>query len=99
MTEPMPTTSGAHPEYTATALSWITDGAVQLRRAIIVQCPTTDHEHTDKLILKAETVQDPEVGTAWMTSAFGPNGMDAMEAAYAVARELAVLLPGAPKAE
>lgn len=98
MTEPMPTTSGEHPEYTATALAWIGDGAVQLRRAIIVQCPVTAHEHTDKLILKAETVEDPEVGLAWMVTAFGPNGMDGMEAAYTVARELAPLLPDAPKA-
>jgi len=92
--QPIP---AAHPEYTASALSWVGDGTVQLRRAIIVQCPTVDHTHTDKLVIKGETVQDPEVGLAWMVTAHGPNGMDAMEAAYLMAKALAPLLPGAPK--
>jgi hypothetical protein len=90
-------TPAAHPEYTASALSWVSDGAVQLRRSIIVQCPTVDHTHTDKLTVKAETVEDPEVGLAWMVKAEGPNGMNAMEAAYLMAKSLAPLLPGAPK--
>lgn len=87
----------AHAEYSSTALSFVMNGAVQLRRGIIVQCPTVDHEHTDKLTVSAKTVQDPEVGLAWMVTAHGPEGIAAMEVAYRMAQALAPILPGAPQ--
>lgn len=87
------TTPAGHPEYTASACAWLdADGAVQARRGIIAQCPTVDHEHTDELNLKAELTEDPEVGLAWVVTAYGANGINAMEAAYTGATGLAELL-------
>lgn len=81
-----------HPEYTAGACSFLLDGKVQVRRGIIVQCPTVDHEHTDKLAIKAEVNEDPEVGLSWVVTAHGDNGLRAMEAAYQVAEGLGAIL-------
>jgi hypothetical protein len=85
-------TRTGHPEYTAGACSFILDGEVQVRRGIIVQCPTVDHEHTQELHLKAEVVEDPEVGLSWVVTAHGANGTHAMEAAYQGAEGLGAIL-------
>lgn len=87
-------TREAHPEYTAGACSFLLDGAVQVRRGIIVQCPTVDHDHpTGKGVeIKAKTVLDPEVGLSWVVTAYGPEGITAMEAAYQTAQGLGELL-------
>lgn len=93
MTAPRTTTAG-HPEYTASALAWrASDGTVTSRRALIVQCPTVDHEHTTQTEVNAKLEVDPEVGQAWVVTAHGPNGMNAMEAAHTAATALASLLP------
>ena len=81
-----------HPEYTAGACSFILNGEVQVRRGIMVQCPTVDHEHTDKLHIKAEVAEDPEVGLSWVVTAHGANGFHAMEAAYQTAEGLGAIL-------
>jgi hypothetical protein len=86
-------TTAGHPEYTASATAWLDrDGDVQARRGIIVQCPTVDHEHTDRLELRSVLHEDPEVGLAWVVTAHGPRAIDAMEAALQAASALAVLL-------
>lgn len=93
MTAPRTTTTG-HPEYTASALAWrASDGTVTTRRALIVQCPTVDHEHTDRTEVRAVLEVDPEVGQAWVVTAHGPNGMTAMDAAHTAATGLGALLP------
>lgn len=87
------TAAAAHPEYTASATAWLDEsGDVQGRRGIIVQCPTVDHEHTDRLELRSVLHEDPEVGLAWVVTAHGPRAIDAMDAALQAARALAALL-------
>jgi len=84
----------SHPEYTAGAVSFLLNGEVQIRRGIIVQCPTVDHHHTTGkgVEVKAKTVLDPEVGLSWVVTAYGPEGITAMEAAYQSAQALGELL-------
>lgn len=85
-------TRAPHPEYTAGACAFVLDGEVQVRRGIIVQCPTVDHQHTEELHLKAEVVEDPEVGLSWVVTAHGPNAITAMEAACQGAEGLGAIL-------
>jgi hypothetical protein len=82
-----------HAQYTATATAyWDRAGRLQLGGRLVVQCPTTDHEHTARVAVHSVVIDGPAGETAWMVRATGPNAVTAGDQAMTVAKALGFMM-------